>query len=87
MTEAITHEKPAKFLEHYGAWDIYQIREAYIQHPSLLVTPLLVAVHPKTHHIILGVDKPNLQADIYESEHNKLKRIIYSPEFIRKNVF
>jgi len=43
------------------------VQEGYVMKPSFKTIPLLVAIQPKTKQIMLGIDRPDLIADLEES--------------------
>jgi hypothetical protein len=56
--------KQAEYIETYRNYQIYIIQEAYQG-----TQPLYVAIEPKHHWVITGVDLPDLKADINEAIH------------------
>lgn len=57
--------KAAWYVREYRNWQIFCVREGFLQKPAMRMIPLYVGVCNQK--IILGVDLPDLLADIDEA--------------------
>lgn len=73
-TPAAQSHKSAWHLGEYRSWDIFVVREGYVQMPDLKVSPLYLAINYFTDQIVTGVDLPDLEADVDEALRSEVRK-------------